>query len=166
MAANDNRRMFLVVFSLCLTSMVLGSKAPTIRWGHQLLTPTQDSIQGGAMVADSNDGIYIAVSRTPKDAPESTSKDQYLLKFNQHGDNVWSRQLGKNGFEDFLDLVVQGLAADDHENIYVFGYTDSKLGQEKKGGYDGFLPSTIMPALGSGYGSWEPPNMTYAPDWI
>jgi hypothetical protein len=137
MTVND-KRIISVIFSLYLTSTVVGQNTPTVRWGHQLVTPTKDTIFG-AMVVDSNDGIYIAVSRTPMDAPDSTSKDQYLLKYNQDGEQVWSKQLGENAGEDPLHLVVQGLAADDQENIYVFGYTDSKLGQEKKGGYDAFI---------------------------
>ncbi len=128
----------VLIFSLCLASTTLGQDAPTVRWGHQLVTPTQDSIFG-AMVVDSNDGIYIAVSRSPQDAPDSSPKDYYLLKFNQEGGQVWSRQLGGNGKEEPLPLVVQGLAADDQENIYVFGHTDSKLGLEKQGGYDVFV---------------------------
>jgi len=36
MAANENRTMALVVFSLCLTAVALGHNAPTVRWGHQM----------------------------------------------------------------------------------------------------------------------------------
>lgn len=133
-----NKRVILAIFSLYLTSTTLGRSAPTIRWGNQLVTPTQDSIFG-AMVVDSNDGIYIVVSRKPKDAPDSSPKDRYLLKYNQDGDQLWIRQLGANRDEDPLHVSVDGLAADDQENIYIFGYTDSTLGREKKGGYDAFF---------------------------
>ena len=41
MATNENKIMALVVFSLYLTTVVLGHNAPTVRWGHQLVTPTK-----------------------------------------------------------------------------------------------------------------------------
>jgi hypothetical protein len=91
------------------------------------------------MVVDSNDSVYIAVSRESQDASGSKIKNQYLLKFNQDGEHVWSRQLGKIGFDEPMGLNVTGLAADNQKNIYVYGYTDSKLGREKKGGYDAFI---------------------------
>jgi hypothetical protein len=130
-------RTVLIVF-LCLVNTTLGLDAPTVQWGRQLVTPTKDSIFG-AMAVDSKDGIYIAVSRSPSDASDSKAKDYDLLKFDQNGTQVWSRRLGGRGEEDPLPLVVEGLAADNQENIYVFGYTDSKLGQEKKGGNDVFV---------------------------
>ena len=89
MIANNKRNIF-VLFLVCLTSTAVGQNALTVRWGHQLVTPTKDSIFG-AMVTDSNGGVYMAVSRESKDASGATSKNQYLLKFNQDGEHVWSR---------------------------------------------------------------------------
>jgi outer membrane protein assembly factor BamB len=135
---NDNRRIFLVVCSLCLTTAALGRYAPAVRWRHQIVTPTKDSIFD-TLVADSNDGIYLSAERESTDASGSTSTVRYLLKYNQDGDQLWSKQLGANGDEHPLHMAVDGLAADDQENIYVFGHTDSKLGREKKGKYDAFF---------------------------
>ena len=56
--AASNQRLLLAIFSLYLSSTTLGGNSLTIRWGHQIVTPTKDSIFG-TMVADSNDGIYI-----------------------------------------------------------------------------------------------------------
>ncbi len=52
---------------------------------------------------------------------------------------MWSRQLGTGADEKSLHMVVDGLAADDQENIYTFGHTADKLGKEKKGAYDAFF---------------------------
>jgi hypothetical protein len=116
------------------------------------VTPTKDSIFG-TMVVDSNDGIYIAVSRKPVDAPKSFPQDRYLLKYNQDGEQVWSRQFGANGDEDPLHFVVDGLAADDHENIYAFGHTSSSLGQKNKGKYDAVFAKYDQ--AGTQQGVWQ-----------
>ncbi len=42
MAANENRIMALVVFSLYLTTVALGHNAPIVQWGHQLGTPPKE----------------------------------------------------------------------------------------------------------------------------
>jgi hypothetical protein len=116
----------------------LGGSAPAVRWGRHLVTPTKDTIFG-AMVTDSNDGIYLAVSRESMDAFGAASKVYYLLKFNRQGDQVWSKQLGAGRTEDPQHVAVDGLAADDHENVYVFGYTGGSLGRENIGKYDAFF---------------------------
>lgn len=135
----NTKTIFWIIFSFCLAAASPGQNEPVVRWGHQLLTPTQDSIHNGVMVADSNDCIYIVVSRAPKDTPESDSKDQYLLKFNQNGEHLWRRRLGENRKENPLNLVINGLVVDDKDNICAFGYTDGKFGREKIGGYDAFV---------------------------
>ncbi len=127
----------VATFTLCMTHAALGI-APTVRWGRQIVTPTKDAIFG-TLVADSNDGIYISVSRKSEDASGSASTDRHLLKYNRRGDQLWSRQLGANGDKDPLHMVVDGLAANGQGGIYVFGHTDSKLGREKKGKYDAFF---------------------------
>ena len=121
-----------------MTNPGLGRDDLTVRWGRQIVTPTKDSIFG-AMTVDSNDGIYIAVSRESRDASGSALKKRYLIKFNQDGNQVWSKHLGANGEEAPLHFAVDDLAADDQENIYVFGYTESILGRENKGKYDAFF---------------------------
>ncbi len=57
MTAND-KKIILVILSLCLTSAALGRNAPAVRWGHQLVTPTDDVAR--AAVADSNDRVKYA----------------------------------------------------------------------------------------------------------
>lgn len=138
MQVNNERIVLFVTFLLCLTTAALGQNAPAVRWGHQLVTPTNDSLFR-TMVVDSNKGVYIAVSRRAKDAPDTASKEQYILKFDQGGEQLWSRQLGEDSNEGTLNISVQGLAADDQENIYVFGYTDDRLGREKFGENDAFV---------------------------
>ncbi|TKJ36415.1 MAG: hypothetical protein CEE38_11400 [Planctomycetes bacterium B3_Pla] len=131
MTAND-KRIILVILSLCLASAAPGRDAPAVRWGHQLVTPTDDVARSA--VADSNDSIYFTVKKQTKDASgATTSKGLFLLKYNQQGDQLWSKQLDP-GVED-----ATGLAADDQGNIYVFGFVSSTPERETKGGHDALV---------------------------
>jgi len=69
MTAND-KRIILAIVSLFLTSAALGRDDLTVRWGHQLVTPTDNVAR--AAVADSNDGIYFTVEKQTKDASGAT----------------------------------------------------------------------------------------------
>ncbi|MHC4072415.1 MAG: hypothetical protein ACYTGS_10345, partial [Planctomycetota bacterium] len=106
---------------------------PTVWWGKQIVTPTSSSVLG-TMTVDSNDGIYLAVMRDSANAFNSTFRDKYLVKFNQNGGQVWNRPLEKNLTGDTHHLEVDGLAADDRENVYVFGSTGCE-----EDGHDAFI---------------------------
>lgn len=127
MAAND-RRVVLAVISLCFTSTALGQNAPKVRWGHQLVTPTFDVAR--AAVVDSNDDIYFIVRKRSEKELGSTSKGAFFLKYNQQGDQLWSKQL------DPEVKFVTGLSADDQGNIYVTGLADSTPQRKTKGEAD------------------------------
>lgn len=122
------KKTILLVFSLFLTSTTVGRNAPKVRWGHQLVTPTFDAAR--AAVVDSNDDIYFVVKKRSEKELGSTSKGVFLLKYNQQGDQLWSKQLDP-GLED-----ATGLAADDQGNIYVFGFVSSTPERETKGKND------------------------------
>ena len=127
-----NRSMFFVVFSLFLTTAALDGNANTIRWGHQLMSETDDVPRSA--VVDSEGGIYFAFKKQVKDAAGSViSKSWFLLKYNQEGEQLWNKQL------DPRIKDTDGLAADDHGNIYVFGIVDSTHEGEVKGGSDAFF---------------------------
>jgi len=128
MTATD-KRILLAIVSLCLASTAIGRTGPKVRWGHQLVTPTRDHICG-AMVADSNDGIYMVVTRESEDNSGSKAKAVFLLKYSRQGDQLWSRQLDA-GVEG-----TSGLTADDQGNIYVFGHATSTPERKTKGGFD------------------------------
>jgi hypothetical protein len=101
-------RLLLAIIGLFLTSTSLGRNGPAVRWGHQLVTPTRDTVRAAGV--DSNDGIYLAISVKLKDANQrSTFEDTTLFKYNQQGEPLWEKQL--------LGLVVEDFAADDQENI-------------------------------------------------
>jgi hypothetical protein len=134
----DGRRSILAICSLVLASATPGRGALTVRWGRQLLTPTNDAIFS-AMVTDSNNGVYMAVSRESQDTSGAASKAYHLLKFDQQGQAVWSVQLGHNGVGAPMHVVVDGLAADENENIYVFGYTHDSPGGKNIGKNDMFF---------------------------
>jgi hypothetical protein len=123
--------MFLVVLSLSLTTAGLGDNTPTVRWGHQILTPTDDGLTSGQMVVNSNGSIFLIINRDR----QSKSSTRYLLKYTQAGTQVWSKPLGANG----VHMWVHGLAAGDRGSIYLFGNTNSSLGRENMGKLDAFF---------------------------
>jgi len=59
--------MFLIVFSLFLTTAALGVNTQTVRWGHQLMSETDDVPRAAAV--DSEGGIYFAVIKAVKETP-------------------------------------------------------------------------------------------------
>lgn len=80
----NNKRITLAIVSLFLTSAALGRNPPTVRWGYQLVTSTEDVVR--AAFADSNDGIYFCVSEKHKDtAGHKIFKKTTILKYNRHG---------------------------------------------------------------------------------
>ena len=120
----------MAIVSLFLTSAALGRNPPTVRWGYQLVTSTEDVVR--AAFADSNDGIYFCVSEKHKDtAGHKIFKKTTILKYNRHGNQIWSKQL--EGY------VVEDFATDKQGDIFVFGYIPGTPGQETKGGHDGFV---------------------------
>ena len=130
-----NRSMVLVVFSLFLTTAALGGNGPAVRWGHQLMSETDDVPRSAAV--DGEGGIYFAFKKQVKDAPgfagSVISTSWFLLKYNQEGEQLWNKPL------DPRIRDTDGLAADDHGNIYVFGIVDGTHEGEVKGGSDGFF---------------------------
>ena len=124
------KRFIWAIFCLYITSTAPGRNVPTVRWGHQLVTPAEDVVR--AAFADSNDGIYFCVSEKDKDkAGHKIFKNTTILKYNQQGDQIWSKQL--EGY------VVGDFTEDNHSYIYVFGYIQSTSGKDTKGGHDGFV---------------------------
>ncbi|MHC4569690.1 MAG: hypothetical protein ACYTE3_28520, partial [Planctomycetota bacterium] len=128
-----NRSMVLVVLSLFLTTAALGNNSPAVRWGHQLMSETDDVPRSA--VVGSDGGIYFAFIKAVKDAPgwdgNVISKSWFLLKYNQEGEQLWNKQLDPEVAE------VSGLTADDQGNIYVFGPAGSTSERKTKGKADG-----------------------------
>ena len=108
--------------------------AGTVRWGHQLVTLTHDTIFR-SMVTDSNDGVYLVISRKPDENSGNETKEYYLLKFNRMGEDLWSKPLAEPG----VHLAVTGLAADGRDGVYVCGYTESSVGRKNAGKNDAFF---------------------------
>jgi hypothetical protein len=113
----------------------LDGNANTIRWGHQLMSETDDVPRSA--VVDNEGGIYFVFKKQVKDAPgfdgSVISTSWHLLKYNQEGEQLWSKQLDPR--IKFTDCI----AADDHGNIYVFGIASSTHEGEVKGGSDAFF---------------------------
>ena len=110
----------------------MDGNANTVRWGHQLMSETDDVPRAAAV--DSEGGIYFAFKKQVKDVPgfdgKVISTSWHLLKYNQKGEQLWNKQL------DPRIKDTDGLAADDHGNIYVFGITSSAHEGEAKDGSD------------------------------
>jgi hypothetical protein len=127
--------MVLVVLSLFLTTAALGNNSPAVRWGHQLMSETDDVPRSA--VVGSDGGIYFAFIKAVKDAPgwdgNVISKSWFLLKYNQEGEQLWNKQLDPEVAE------VSGLTADDQGNIYVFGPAGSTSERKTKGKADGYI---------------------------
>ena len=130
-----SRSIFLIVFSLFLTTAVLGINSQTVRWGQQLMSETDDVPRAAAV--DNEGGIYCAFIKAVKDAPgfdgNVISKSWHLLKLNQKGEQLWTRLLDPEVAE------VSGLKADDQGNIYVFGPGDSTDERKTKGKVDAYI---------------------------
>jgi len=137
MAMNMTKALTFAIFSFCLATVAGSQTAPAVRWGRQIVTPTQDSIFR-SLVTDSNDGIYLAVSRESTDDSGKKTTHRYLLKYNQKGEAVWTKLLGAHDHGEPLHINVDDLAADDRGHIYVFGFTESTLGEKQHGKYDAF----------------------------
>jgi hypothetical protein len=91
-----NRSIFLIVFSLFLTTAALGVNNKTVRWGHQLMSETDDVPRSA--VVDSEGGIYFVFKKQVKDAAGSViSKSLHLLKYNQDGEQLLNKQDGAKG---------------------------------------------------------------------
>ena len=133
MTTND-KRIVLVILSLYLTSATLGlgQNAPAVRWGHQLLTDTDD-VPRSAVVSSDGD-IYFVIKKESKDASGSTTfKSVFLLKYSQQGDQLWSRQLDPGVVDN------TGPTADDQGNIYIFGLARSTPERQTKGEADAYF---------------------------
>ena len=128
-------RFVLVVFYLCLASMALGRNTPTVRWGHQLMSETDDVPRSA--VVDNEGGIYFAFQKQVKDAPgfdgKVISTSWHLLKYNQKGEQLWTRRLDPEVAD------VSGLTADDQGNIYVSGPAGSTSERKTKGKADAYI---------------------------
>jgi hypothetical protein len=128
--ATIDKRIALAVFCLYITSTVLGRNPPTVRWGHQLVTPTEDVVR--AAFAGSNDSIYFYVTENQKDtAGHDIFKKSTILKYNQKGNKIWTKQL--DGY------VVEDFTGDNQNYIYVFGYILDTFGKKTNGGHDAFI---------------------------
>ena len=120
--------------TIASTAMVttMDGNANTIRWGHQLMSETDDVPRSA--VVDNEGGIYFAFKKQVKDAPgfdgSVISTSWHLLKYNQEGEQLWSKQLDPR-VEDTM-----GMTADDQGNLYVFGIVGSTHEQEAKGKND------------------------------
>jgi hypothetical protein len=102
------RESTLIVFSLLLSSTGLSRSAPGVRWGRQIVTPTTDSIFA-TLVADSNEGVYLSVTRKSEDDAGQKSEARYLLKYSQDGAPLWSKQLGVNEEGNSVPLMVNDM---------------------------------------------------------
>ena len=104
-------------------------------WTRQFGTSSEDQAFGIAM--DSSDNVYV-VGYTWGSLPGQTSSggmDVFLRKYDNSGNELWTRQFGTTG-----DQSTDGVSVDGDGNVYVAGGTyDSLPGQSSSGGKDAFV---------------------------
>ena len=92
-----------------------------ILWGYNF--PTTGNAHGYSMVLDNENNIYVTgyFNSSIKFKKESTvisngTQDVFVLKYNENGELIWSRNFGGKG----MDLG-KSIAVDDKQNVYVCG---------------------------------------------
>jgi hypothetical protein len=104
-------------------------------WTRQLGTTGTDFSYSVAI--DSNNNVYIT-GYTGGSLDGNTSaglNDTFLVKYDSSGTKIWTRQLG-TGLID----IAYSVAIDSNNNVYITGYTQSRLdGYTNAGLYDAFL---------------------------
>ena len=76
-----NRSIFLIVFSLFLTTAALGVNTQTVLWGHQLMSETDDVPRAAAV--GSEGGIYFAFEKQVKAVVINSTAYDYCMVENQ-----------------------------------------------------------------------------------
>jgi len=79
-------------------------------WSRQPGTSSYDTARG---VATDQDGNVYIVGET---GPYNANTNAWVIKFDRHGNRLWSRQPGTSG------LSARGVATDQDGNVYVVGY--------------------------------------------
>jgi RTX calcium-binding nonapeptide repeat (4 copies)/Beta-propeller repeat len=99
---------------------------PVVPQVRQLGTLGIDSARGVATDASGN--VYVAGATTGSiGATNAGLFDGFIVKYDNQGNQLFSRQLGTSGFEDIF-----GIETDNQGNFYVSGFTDSALGGPKQ----------------------------------
>ena len=107
----------------------------TLVWTRQTGSPDWDD--SNAIAIDRNDNIYVTGGTTGSfdGNPHNGQSDIYLVKFDTHGNKIWSRETGSPPTD-----IAHGMTTDSAGNIYLTGETDGDLdGNTSQGGRDIFL---------------------------
>ena len=99
-----------------------------------------------AVAADAFGNIYISGKTDGDIVLSAGGTDAFLVKFNESGSVLWSRQKGNVGTDES-----NAVAVDAQGNVYISGYTDRSLCEPTHGGYDAF----VIKYEGSGIEHWS-----------
>jgi hypothetical protein len=104
-----------------------------VLWSRQFGTAEEDDVQWSAI--DNSGNIYLTGSTMgAMDKMNFGKEDLFIVKYNQDGLLVWTKQFGTDSTD-----VGKGIYVDDKGNIYITGYTLGKLGESSFGKTDAFL---------------------------
>jgi len=106
----------------------------SIRWERQFGTQRYDLAYAAA--SDGEGGSYVAgfTNFALEGQTYHHRYDAFLSRYDDDGDEVWTRQFGTNGTDQALAIAVSGT------DVYVAGSTDGRFPKQKyAGGRDGFV---------------------------
>ncbi len=125
-------------------------------WVKQLGGTSNDYAIGGVVV-DSEDNTYlIALSQGDFNGiPNMGGNDAFLIKFDNHGNQIWTQSLASSGHDTPADIAI-----DANDNVFVTGETYGSLDGQPNSGIDWFttkftsdgdkLWTRLTPGPGSG----------------
>ncbi|MCC5898875.1 MAG: S8 family serine peptidase [Phormidium sp. BM_Day4_Bin.17] len=111
-------------------------------WTNKIDSGTADRAR--EIKLDSQGNVYV-LGRTEGSLSgnsNSGGSDVFLIKYDSHGNHVWTEQLEAKVEESpgKYNSHRMGLVIDEHDNIYISGYTDGEFpGQTHSGGSDTFV---------------------------
>lgn len=112
-----------------------------LQWGKSIARPIE------ALTLDSENNVY-AVGQTNEGlfGPHAGAFDAFLLKLNDRGDQLWSRQFGSRGYD-----LVESVAVDLSGNVFVAG---NSHGDHSSSFFSEYLDASLTKFSGNGQRLW------------
>jgi phage gpG-like protein len=110
-----------------------------LQWSRQIGTSSQDGSY--SVAADGAGGVYITGwTKGGFGEPNAGYDDAFLVKYDDSGNLLWSRQLGTSSYDYGNSVAVDGAGG-----VYISGHTWGSLGGPNAGGCDAFLVKYVVP---------------------
>lgn len=99
----------------------------SVLWERKIVSRGQGWDFADAVTGDGLGSIYVAGTTAGSfDRPNQGTMDAFLMKFDQEGNQIWTRQFGTSGWDRARDVVADGFG-----NIFVVGEYDQKHNQQQ-----------------------------------